>query len=361
MRASATSSSTVSVRRSWRLGAIAVAATVVLAGPAAATASVPSFAFSTPVFGLATAPDGSLLVADYTDGVVELRGGAGAVVAAIPNATDVAPLGRGSMFVLTGGGAAPTAQTLFRVSEGRIAEVADLGAFEAAVNPDGGEVDSNPFDVAALTGGSALVADAGANALLIVDARGNVDWVATLPDELVSTADLLDLLGCPDAPPPFADLCFLPPSIPAQGVATGVVVGPDGAYYVGELKGFPGPFGESRIWRIAPGTRHAHCGASAACSVVGDGFTSIVDLNLGPDGTLYVTEMDEASFMAVELGFGGLGGTVNACTWSGGGLDCDEVATGLPIPIATTVGKDGTLYAAIWSLVPGLAEVVALP
>lgn len=356
-----TTSSSVSTRRPPRLAALAVAATVILGGPAAAIASVPSFDFSTPVFGLATAPDGSLLVADYTDGVVELRGGAGAVVAAIPNATDVAPLGRGSMFVLTGGGAPPTAQKLFRASAGRVTEIADLGAFETAVNPDGGEVDSNPFDVAALTGGSALVADAGANALLIVDARGHIDWIATLPDELVSTANLKALLGCPDAPADLAFFCFLPEAMPAQAVATSVVVGPDGAYYVGELKGFPGPLGESRIWRIAPGTRHAACGVSPACSVVADGFTSIVDLNLGPHGTLYVTEMDEASFMAVELGLGSLGGTVNACTWSGGGLDCDEVATGLPIPIATTVGKDGTLYAAIWSLVPGLAEVVALP
>ena len=57
------------------------------------------------------------------------------------------------------------------------------------MNPDRGEVDSNPFDVAALTGGSALVADAGGNSVLIVKRNGNVDWVATLPNELVSTAN----------------------------------------------------------------------------------------------------------------------------------------------------------------------------
>ena len=56
----------------------------------------------------------------------------------------------------------------------------------------------------------------------------------------------------------------------------------------------------------------------------------IVDLTFGPDGTLYVVEIDEASWAAVEFGVGALGGTVNACnptTWT-----CSQVATGLPIP-----------------------------
>ncbi len=107
------------------------------------------------------------------------------------------------------------------------------------------------------------------------------------------------------------------------------------------------------------------CGVSPACTVVGSGFTSIVDLAFGPDGTLYVTEIDEASFMAIELTFFfGIpdllrGGTVNACepaSWT-----CTELAAGLPIPIAATVGTDGTVFAAIGALVPGGAQVIALP
>ncbi len=113
------------------------------------------------------------------------------------------------------------------------------------------------------------------------------------------------------------------------------------------------------MWRIAPGTRHAQCGASPACSVVADGFTSITGLNSGPDGTIYVTELDEATWFAIEANIGSLGGTVNACdpsSWS-----CSEVATGLPMSIASTVGKDGTVYAAIKVLIPGEAEVIPLP
>jgi hypothetical protein len=81
--------------------------------------------------------------------------------------TDVAPIGSGMMFAVTGGFPGPIRQKLFRVSRnGKTTLVADLFAFETAVNPDGGAIDSNPFDVAALGGSRALVADAAANALL---------------------------------------------------------------------------------------------------------------------------------------------------------------------------------------------------
>ena len=151
---------------------------------------VPSFVFTTPLFGLDVAPDGSLLVADAGAGIVELRKGAGSIVAQIPGVTDIASIGRGDMFAVTGGGESDSARKLYRISRGGTRELADLGAFEADVNPDGGEIDSNPFDVAALTGGQALVADAGGNDLLIVDQRGKVDWVATLPDQIVPTDNI---------------------------------------------------------------------------------------------------------------------------------------------------------------------------
>lgn len=339
------------------------AALVAIPGAALAD-GVPSFDFATPVFGLAVAPDGSLLVADSGSGIVELRHGVGDLVMALPGVTDVAPIGRGDMFALTGGGGTDTAARLFRASRGGIQEIANLGAFEANVNPDGGEIDSNPFDVAVLTGGQALIADAGGNDLLIADQSGNVDWVASFPDQLVSSEHVKSLIGCPNAIPDLAFICGLPEMIPAQAVSTSVAVGPDGAYYVGELTGFPGALGKSRIWRVEAGTRHAQCGSSPACSVVLDGFTSIVDLNFGPDGKLYVVEMDEASFMAVELANFGLfgltqGGTVDKCDL--GTATCSLVASGLPLPIAAVVDRQGTVYAAVASLIPGAAQVITLP
>jgi hypothetical protein len=338
---------------------------LMLTGPAATIADpVPPYNFATPIFGLAVAPDGSLLVADEGAGVVELRKGEGHLIAELPGVTDVAPVGRGNMFAITGG-QADTASKLFRVSRGGLRELADLAAFEANVNPDGATVESNPFDVAALSGGKVLVADAAGNDLLLVDQQGHVDWVATLPDQLVSTANAKHLHGCPTPPPELEFDCGLPEMIPAQAVAASVAIGPDGAYYVGELKGFPGPTGASRVWRIEPGTIHAKCGTSPACTVVADGFTSIVDLTFGPDGTLYVVEIDEASYLAVQLELfseiQGLtrGGTVNACdssTWT-----CTEVATKLRIPTAGAVDRNGTVYVVIHALEPGDAQVISLP
>jgi len=339
-------------RRSGSLKAAVVVAALLVAPAAVQAGPVPAYEFATPVFGLATAPRGGLLVADAGAGIVRLRNGVGKLIAELPGVTDVAPIRHRVMFAVTGAGG----WGLFRVTHGRVRQIADFLSFETNVNPDGGEIDSNPFDVARLTRRRALVADAGGNALLVAR-RGRVDWIATLPDELVSTSNVKDLVGCPNPAPGFEEICSLPDMIPAQPVVTSVVIGQDGAYYVGELKGFPAPTGESRIWRIERGTRHASCGTDPACQVVADGFTSVVDLSIAPDGTVHVTELDEASWFAVELGFPGLGGTVSACDayWN-----CTEVATDLSMPVATTTGHDGTLYAVINALVPGAAEVVAL-
>lgn len=326
---------------------------------AASIHAVATYEFSTPIFGLAVAPDGSLLVADAGAGIVELRHDVGALVAELPGVTDIAPIGRGDMFAIRGGGPGQTTGALFRVSRGNTRQLADLYAFEAAANPHPTAVDSNPFDVEALSGGKALIADAGGNDLLIADQTGRVDWVAVFPNELVSTANAKSLAGCPNPLPGLESRCSLPPMIPAQPVSTSIAIGPDGAYYVGELKGFPAPTGESRIWRIEPGTLHADCASSPACTVVADGFTSIVDLTFAPDGRLYVVELDEASWLAVEDGVGMIGGTVNACdtsTWT-----CTEVATQLTMPIAAAVDRGGRVYAAINALVPGAAQVVPLP
>jgi hypothetical protein len=320
----------------------------------------PSYTFASPVFGLATAPDGSLLVADAGAGIVELReDGAGTLIATLPGVTDIAPLAQRDMLAITGGGRGPGAAKLYRVVKGKVLMVADLGRFEATVNPDGLEVNPNPFDVAAIARGKTLVSDAGGNSLLLVTKDGAIDWVATLPQALASTANIKGLFDCPAGPP---DICNdLPAQIPAQAVATSIAIGPDGAYYMGELKGFPAPTGESRIWRIEPGANHATCGSSPACRVVADGFTSIVDLAFGSDGTLYVVELDEASWFAVEVEavrHKALGGTVNACNLGAG--TCTTLASDLPMPIAVTVGNDGEVFALIGALIPGGASVISL-
>jgi hypothetical protein len=340
--------------RTLVLTAALTAAIVASMAPAAsaAAANYPAYEFKTPVFGLAARGD-TLFVADAGQGVVRLRNSQADVVVDLPNVSDVDTVRNGRMWAVTSG---PRDKKLWFINGHRPHLVANLGRFEKDVNPARGPIDSNPFDVEALGKGKALIADAAANALLIADRRGNVDWVATLPNERVPTKNAKNLVGCPDADPAFADICALPQRIPAEPVSTSIDVGPDGAYYVGELKGFPAPLRHSQVWRIVPGTRHARCGASADCSVVLGGLTSIVDLHFGGDGTLYVTELDEASWFGLEIG-SPAGGTIDACDVDAG--TCADAATDQTIPMAVTHTADGAVWAIVEALAP-TAQVVQI-
>lgn len=345
------------VRKQFKRLAVLATAFVIFAAPAVAGAIG---GFNWPLFGLATAPNGDLLVPDYSAGVFKVRNEMMGSAVGPLQVTDVSPIGTSSWWVTTGAGADPTmdtGQAIYRVSPDETVMVANLYTHEATVNPDGNDPpDSNPFDVQSLGGQAALVADAGANALLEVHRNGNIDVLAVFPDEPVSTANIKALVGCPTPPPGFEFVCGLPDLIPAQAVPTSIAIGPDGYYYVGELKGFPAPTGQSNIWKVAPDASEAMCGSSPDCvKVFEGGFTSIIDLAFGPDGKLYVSELDEDSWVAVEFLGGGSGGTINACHV--GTLSCQEVETAIPIHTAIAFDKDGTLWATRNALIPGLAEV----
>jgi|SRR5689334_7632456 hypothetical protein len=306
------------------IAAVGVVASLVLA-PTAAHAD-PSF-YGAPMFGIDSAPAGHLYVADAGRGVVDAD--SGGLVAALPGVTDVAPIGLGDMFALTSTFAPDAHGALYRVSQGSARKLADLQDYELQNDPagDGTAEGSDPFDLARLDGGHTLIADAAGNDLLSADATGRLDWVATFPEQHG-----------------------------IQSVPTSVAIGPDGAYYVGELTGFPAPAGASRVWRVAPGTHHAHCGVSPACAVVVSGLTSIIDLAFGPDGKLYVAQLDDAGWPAIEGG-GGAGGSVRACSVATGA--CQTVLSGVPM-LTSIAFRGGALWGAVGALVPGFADVVPL-
>ena len=79
-----------------------------------------------------------------------------------------------------------------------------------------------------------------------------------------------------------------------QAVPTSVEDGRDGQYYVGQLTGFPFPVGGANIYRVNPRT--------GAASVFASGFTNIMDLAFGKDGTLYVLEIDHNSLLPPDNG-----------------------------------------------------------
>ncbi|MBM9475802.1 ScyD/ScyE family protein [Nakamurella flavida] len=263
---------------------------------------------------LGLSSDGSLLLggakADGT-GVLQkvVRSGrsAGTVttLADLPaQPTDVGSAGRKAVWVLFGASSSPEegqppsavapANRLYRWTErGGLAEVADLGAF-AAANPDPADLEGNPgesnaYGLQALSDGSVLVADAAANALRRVWADGRIVTVARFPVQVISTSHIPDPT--------------LPPELPAEAVPTTVTVGRDGAWYVGELKGFPFTPGTSKVWRIARGSQDVTCDAAApsrACSVSQDGLTSIIDMTVDRRGRLDVLELVKGGLAAAE-------------------------------------------------------------
>lgn len=279
--------------------------------------------------GLAAAPNGDILVADLTTGIFSSDGD---VEVELPGVTDLSPIGRRSLWATVGPDDGESTfedrgQALYRTSRGGSRLIANLFAFEADQNPDGSGIDSNPYDVYSLGGQSTLVVDAAGNDLLRVDNQGNVEVVAVFP------------LGEPD--PVFG--------IPPEAVPTSVAVGPDGYYYVGELTGFPAPLGTSSIWRIAPDASEAMCGEpDSDCEKIFDGgFTSIIDLEFDADGTLYVAELDESSWLAyTDGGPAPMGGTISACSVEmPATCDSSPIAEGILFLNAITFGNDGALWA----------------
>ncbi len=192
--------------------------------------------------------------------------------------------------------------TLFKWRSGWSAPrpIADIAAYQAT-DPDpydleGVPEDSNPFGLAALRDGTVLVADAAGNDLVRVWPNGRIRTVARLKPRTVEAPE-----GLPGGPPAGTPMA-------SEAVATSVTVGADGAWYVGELRGFPATPGTSQIWRIKAGSVGATCDPThprrGRCTRYADGLTSIIDLASGRRG-VYALELSKMSWLAVELGLPG--------------------------------------------------------
>ncbi len=131
---------------------------------------------------------------------------------------------------------------------------------------------------------------------------------------------------------------------------TSVVVGPDGAYYVGQLTGGPFPIGGASVLRVDPATGES--------STYATGFTNIIDIAFGPDGTLYVAEIVHDGLMGVfTQGAAPIGALLSVPP--GGGdptvLINDET---FMAPGGLVVGDDGAVYVSLNTLTPGAGSVV---
>jgi hypothetical protein len=213
---------------------------------------------------------------------------------------------------------------------GKIRKVADLWAFERDVNPDATvgnpAVDSNPVDVL-LDRGRFVVADAGGNSINVVNHRGRVRNLAVFANRLV--------------PNPFGG-----PDIPMQAVPTSVAVGPDRQYYVSQLTGFPFPPGGANVYRVDPRT--------GAVTVFAGGFTNIMDLAFGKNGTLYVLEIDHDGLLG-----GSTDGGLFAVSRDGTKRQITLPPGTLTMPGGIAVGRDG-LYVTNNGGSPGGGQVLRI-
>ncbi|VXC65464.1 NHL repeat family protein [Arthrobacter sp. 9AX] len=196
---------------------------------------------------------------------------------------------------------------------GDVRTIAELADYERQNNPDGdqqygfgsdvsdeclagwpafpparyeGAVDSHPYGVA-VRGGTAYIADAGANAILAVDiGSGDISTLAVLPPRpavvLAGTKIPVDMAGTMvDVPE-----CVVGHEYAFEPVPTDVEFGPDGRLYVTSLPGGPeDPSLGARgaIFRVNPWNGNTHVWAEDILSPTGLAITD--------DGDVYVASM----------------------------------------------------------------------
>jgi len=190
---------------------------------------------------------------------------------------------------------------------GRITKVAAIDQYEWDHNPDGAQLDSDPYAVLALSSHRQLVADAAGNDILeVID--GKISTFAVLPKNQWG----------------------------GEAVPTSLAKGPDGAIYVGELGGEGTKAGGSRVWRIQPGHKP---------TVFRTGFTAITGIAFGRSGALFVTQLTQDPVNFTPDGDVVRVSPSGARTHLGSGQ--------LQFPAGLAIGPSGGVYVSNWSILPG--------
>jgi hypothetical protein len=212
------------------------------------------------------------------------------------------------------------------LSTGEWSYVADLGAYETERDPDQAfynpdKLDTNPYGLLTAPGRAVVAVDAGGNSALHVGANGDVSTLAAFGPH------------------------------PDDSVPTSIDVGPDGAYYVGELTGFPVVPAAANVLRVDR--------AGGSPEVCLTGFTTIIDIAFDNRGNLYVLEYagtliriapdrraararDDRSVVCAQYAAG----------------DRTTVVSGLTNPTSVAVGPDGALYVSNRGIFPLTGEVI---
>jgi hypothetical protein len=200
---------------------------------------------------------------------------------------------------------------------------ASLARYEATVNPDGMEINPNPFSLVVDAAGNAYVNDAGAN-----------DTLKIAPDGTITTYALYPQVEIP------AEFEFPFPS--TQPVPTGIAFGPDGALYVGQLTGGPFLPEAASIYRLEDQNGDGDALDEGELTVFADGLTTVTDIAFGPDGTLYASEFRGFLTSGSEDPEAPPPADGDVVKWTGNAWE--TVASGLLMPTNVKVGADGAVY-----------------
>lgn len=239
----------------------------------------------------------------------------------------------------------PNLAKLFKVDlhTGEFTEIFDFGKYELTNNPDGGDLVTNPYDLA-IKGDTAYVVDGGGNATYAIKLDGSDVKAIPMPTQVIENP-----LFPPT--PPGVEPFFLPGQTAeraiVQSVPTGVTVGPDGAVYVGEFTGFPYPEGKARIFRI---------GEDGVPEVFAEGFTHITELTFDHDGNLYVLQFSNVAQWKGDIR--DLPGSLIKVAPDGTRTTVIAEGQGLESADGIVVGPDGKIYITKRGVGPGFGQVV---
>jgi hypothetical protein len=213
----------------------------------------------------------------------------------------------------------------FNLHTKKFGSLGDIAAHEAKANP----IDNRDSDPTGLV-------KAGKKGWLLTDSGGNT-VVRAKAGKVKSVAAFQDRMGISPVTGPNP--------VKYQVVPTDIVKGPDGAYYVSELTGFPFIQGAARIWRVVPGHK-PHVWAK--------GLTNVTSLAF--DGKkLYAVQISDAGIAA-----GGPIGSLERVFSKASGKAAKPIASGLFAPYGVAI-RHGNAFVSTGAVAPTGGQVLKIP
>ena len=268
---------------------------------------------------VAQAPDGTRYWADSFAGQLYRQAPNGAVSVIYKSkhhGADGVSADGGVLRFVTGSGDNKSGGVWTLDANGAPKMLGDTYAFEKAANPDGkfqygflktpksclaqlpeemgpgsysGVKETHAYAVASAAGVD-YIADAGANAILALDAQGVFRTVAALkPVKVKVTSSVAKALHLPN--------CTIGKKYALEAVPTDIEYGPDGQLYVTSLPGGPedGSLGlNGRVLKINPTTGHV--------TTVADGLLSPTGVAVTSTGDIYVTQLFRGVISKIKAG-----------------------------------------------------------